>query len=305
MNEALARSTLAVALTLIAGCASSAVHVTAGSCPPPVGVCGVIFCADGAGGWCGTTRALQEAVAREGKPLYVEMVPWSHGFRRVAADHFDQRNIDEQACRLAHRVRAWQTQYPGQPVYLVGHSAGSAVVLEAACKLGPNSLERIVLMAPSVSTDYDLRPALGAARKGIDAFISRRDWVALGLAVRLFGTTDRRWTGAAGRWGFRPVGNTPCDAALYGKLRQHPWDCCVAWTGNEGGHYGAYEPGFLHAYVLPLLTPPPGTAVCYPPAGPSGPGNQAVSVSSRAASSRSRTASSARPSVSSTSARRR
>ena len=49
------------------------------------------------------------------------------------------------------------------------------------------------------------------------------------------------------------VNLSPEDAALYSKLRQHPWNSGLAWTGNRGGHYGSYEPGFLQAFVLPLL----------------------------------------------------
>jgi hypothetical protein len=54
--------------------------------------------------------------------------------------------------------------------------------------------------------------------------------------------------------GFRRLIATPGDAALYAKLAQHAWDPAVAWSGNRGGHYGGYQPGYLHAYVLPLLT---------------------------------------------------
>ena len=42
---------------------------------------------------------------------------------------------------------------------------------------------------------------------------------------------------------------------LAARLRQHPWDAAVAWTGNEGGHNGSLSAVYLKAYVLPLLTP--------------------------------------------------
>ena len=244
-------------LALVSGCVSAPTRLTSESCPagPPPGACGVVFCADGAGGYGGTSRNLRQALARECRPLYVEEVPWSLG--RIAADHFDQCNIAEQARRLAAHVRDWQAQHPCQPVFLVGHSAGSAVVLEAACHLPPDSIDRIILLAPSVSVCYDLRRALASARCGIDVFTSRRDWWALGIGTRLFGTTDRQYTQAAGRVGFRPVVEGPCDPALYARLHQHPWEPCLRWTGHQGGHYGAYKPGFLHSYVLPLLCPCP------------------------------------------------
>jgi hypothetical protein len=116
-------------------------------------------------------------------------------------------------------------------------------------------VERIVLLSPAVSSGYDLRPALCTARLGIDVFCSERDWAVLGLGVGIVGTTDRQWTAAAGRFGFKPIVQSPEDGALYAKLHEHPWDACVAWTGNAGGHFDTYlQPRYLHAYVLPLLT---------------------------------------------------
>ena len=135
----------------------------------------------------------------------------------------------------------------------MGHSAGCAVVLAAAELLPPQSVDRIILLAPSVCAAYDLRPALRTARDGIDVFHSNEDRLVLGLGVRIVGTTERSSRMAAGQGGFIPVVACPADAALYGKLRQHPWDPVVEWTGHNGGHFGNNEPGFLRAYVLPLL----------------------------------------------------
>ena len=127
------------------------------------------------------------------------------------------------------------------------------MILAAAEGLPPGSVERIILLAPAVSTDYNLRPALRTACKGIDVFYSERDTLALGLGVGIVGTTDRRWSPAAGRVGFQPCPQTTEDAILFGKLRQHPWDPTVIWTGNNGGHYATYQPCYLRYYVLPLL----------------------------------------------------
>ena len=44
------------------------------------------------------------------------------------------------------------------------------------------------------------------------------------------------------------------DVACYAKLRHYPWEPRLAWTGHEGGHFGCYQPGYLRAFVLPLLT---------------------------------------------------
>jgi pimeloyl-ACP methyl ester carboxylesterase len=245
-------------LALAPGCASGPGVAVTASAKLPVeapAASAVAFCADGAGGFGYTTEALAYTAAEERLPLHVELVPWSHGRGRMFADACDWAHAQEQGRLLAARVRAWQECRPELPVYLVGHSAGCAVVLEAAGRLPPDSLERVVLLAPSVSADYDLRPALASARRGVDAFTSRWDVVTLGLGMRLLGTADRRWSATAGRVGFRRVEKGPDDAALYARLHEHPWDAGEWSTGHHGGHYGGYEPGFLRARVLPLLTP--------------------------------------------------
>src|SRR5262249_28863134 len=186
----------------------------------------------------------------------IETCLWSHGHWRYLIDHTDHANHREQGHLLASQVAAYRQAYPGRRVYLVGHSAGSAVVLGAAEMLPPDSVERVILLAPSVCVTSDLRPALRAARQGIDVFHSSRDSVILGLGMKLVGTADHGCRTAAGQCGFTPVVAGPADAALYGRLRQHPWDPAVAWSGNGGGHYGSNQVGFLKAYVLPLMLGP-------------------------------------------------
>jgi len=58
---------------------------------------------------------------------------------------------------------------------------------------------------------------------------------------------------AAGRVGFEAPAIAGEDGALYAKLRQYPWNPNQAWSGNFGGHYGAYQQNYLKAFVLPLL----------------------------------------------------
>jgi len=214
-----------------------------------------VFVADGAGGFLEASDSLRRALAEEGRPLCVETFYWSHGTGRILADQIDAGHARQEGQQLACQIAAYRQRAPQSEIYLVGHSAGTGVALAAAEGLPPGSVDRIVLLAPAVSREYDLRPALRTARGGIDVFVSQRDVGYLGLATAVLGTADRTWSSAAGRVGFRPQVVCPEDFSLFAKLRQHPWNPCVEWTGNHGGHYGTYEPRFLHAYVLPLLTP--------------------------------------------------
>src|SRR5689334_10373358 len=63
--------------------------------------CGVVFCADGSGGFGGTTRTLRQVAAEAGVRLAVCEVDWSHGEGRVLADQMDACNVQEQGQRLA------------------------------------------------------------------------------------------------------------------------------------------------------------------------------------------------------------
>jgi pimeloyl-ACP methyl ester carboxylesterase len=214
---------------------------------------GVVFVADGAGGFEATSAAITEAAHAVGLPLRIEPVAWSHGWGRVYRDQTDYDHARAEGRKLAAKIVAFRRACPAGEVYLVAHSAGSAVALAALEAVPPGAVDRAVLLAPSVSAEYDLHRALRGVRSGLDVFCSRRDWFYLGLGTGVFGTADRRWSAASGRVGFCPPPAAPCDAPLYAKLKQHPWDPCQAWTGNQGGHYGGHRAAFLEAYVLPLL----------------------------------------------------
>jgi len=104
----------------------------------------------------------------------------------------------------------------------------------------------MALLAPSVSTFYDVRPALAAIRRRLDVYYSAHDRLYLGLGTGIFGTSDRLHAPASGRVGFQ------VHEDLH-KLRQHEWQRSDWPTGNRGGHYGAYQPGYLRQQVVPLL----------------------------------------------------
>jgi pimeloyl-ACP methyl ester carboxylesterase len=249
-------------LPLLTGCGtlgyqSVTYRPTVGYAAPPTGV---VIVANGSGDFRTVSTNLCQAVADSGAPLQVETFVWSRGYGRYLADHVDHNNHIIQGGRLAVEVDALKRACPSRPVYLIGHSAGSAVVLAAAEMLPPESIDRIILLAPSVCQTYDLRPALRATRCGIDVFCSSRDSVILGVCMNIVRTADHVSRSAAGRYGFTPIISCPADAALYSKLRQHPWDPALEWTGHTGGHYGSNRAEFLRAYVLPLLATPTNVA---------------------------------------------
>ncbi|OAI42278.1 hypothetical protein AYO40_00095 [Planctomycetaceae bacterium SCGC AG-212-D15] len=216
--------------------------------------CGIVFVADGAGGFEGTSDRLREVVAEQRLPLQIETVDWTHGYLRAFADHMDFEHAVSEAKFLAGDIATLLRRERPPAIYLVAHSAGAGVILPTVQYLPPNSIERVILLAPAVSADYDIRPALRCARGGVEVFYSDRDRFILGFGTSVFGTTDRRRDSpAAGRVGFRTPVLSPEEQGLLSRLHHHPWDPSMIYAGNRGGHYGSYEPEFLRAYILPLL----------------------------------------------------
>jgi hypothetical protein len=226
----------------------------AGAALPPVAPLHVLFVADGAGDFQATSKAVRDTAAADGWPLDVHTVVWSHGYLRILADHTDYASARARGRDLAALVLTQRQARPDLPVSLMAHSDGSAVVLAAAEDLPPDTLDRIVLLAPAVSSDYDVRPALRATRGGVDVFYSRNDRLWLGLFSAMVGSVDDPGEArVAGRFGFEPPAVLPEDVPLYGKLHQYAWNPTLEQVGHDGGHFGAYQSGHLRRFVLPLF----------------------------------------------------
>jgi pimeloyl-ACP methyl ester carboxylesterase len=207
----------------------------------------IVWVVDGAGDLRGCSMGLEKAI---GDQIELRGYTWSHGYRRIVTDQTDVRHARAQGEILAERILAACRKEPRRRVVLVAHSAGAAVALAAAEKLPNDCIDRMILLAPSVASTYDPRPAAAACLEGIDVYYSHKDVWALGVGMKLVGTTDAsKSTVAAGRVGFRLESR---DHAI----RQHAWTKDDAKLGHTGGHYGAYAPEFAKAKLLPAITGP-------------------------------------------------
>jgi hypothetical protein len=216
--------------------------------------CGLVLVADGVGGLdlCGT--ALRYVIGSQKLPFQVKVVPWGHGFGRWHADLTNAANRDAKARQIAEEVRNFRGRSSTAPVYLVGKSGGTGVVVRALEHMESDAVDLAVLLAPAISPDYNLTRALGAVRREMVVFWSPLDVFVLGAGTRIFGTMDRVKTVSAGMVGFRPRPSTdPERTAAYAKLRQVRWRPLMSSTGYLGGHIGTDSPAFLSKYVVPLL----------------------------------------------------
>jgi hypothetical protein len=217
---------------------------------------GLVVVADGIGGLdlCGT--AMRYVLGAERLPYEIRLFPWGHGVFRWYADLTNAANRDAKGQALAELIERYQRERPGIPVFIVAKSGGAGVVTKALEILDDDRVERVVLLAPALSPEYDLTRALRAVRREVVVFWSPLDLIILGAGTRVFGTVDRVKTASAGLVGFQIPSFVRTDATAkqpYGKLRQVRWRPEMAATGYLGGHVGPDSPIFLRKYVVPLL----------------------------------------------------
>lgn len=107
----------------------------------------------------------------------IRTIDWTTGWDFLFLYHLrgDRRNW-KVAQFIADEIRNYQSRYPGRPVTLVGHSGGGGMALRILELLGPQSrISAAVLIAPAVSTQYDLTRARQGALHGIWHFYSPLD----------------------------------------------------------------------------------------------------------------------------------
>jgi pimeloyl-ACP methyl ester carboxylesterase len=217
---------------------------------------GIVFVVGGVGGLDPLQTFAPWALPRAGVPHQIELFTWTHGKCRPLRDLQDVRYLLAQADRLVEKVREEQRRNPNRPIYLLGHSAGAGIALAAAEKLPAASIERIILLAPAVSPEYDLRGALRAVRREVVSFNSTYDRLCLDFCTSLFGTVDRVYGPAAGLDGFRiPAKLDEEGQRQYRRLVQVPWRLEMIWKCTDGFHNGACMPTYLAQMIAPWLKP--------------------------------------------------
>jgi len=181
---------------------------------------------------------------------------WTTGVGNLVRDVKDTRNLMVRADQLAGELLRYKDEHPDSPVYLVGHSGGTGLLLATAARLPPDTLERIILLSPAVSPGYDLRSALRATRGEVVSFHSPLDRFWLDWGTTRYGTIDRVYTAAAGVNGFVvPAGLDAEGEALYRRLVQIGWKPEMVFELRGGFHVSTIMPAFLMRHVAPWLKP--------------------------------------------------
>ncbi len=214
---------------------------------------GLVVCLSGAGGMMGETERLREGLAAGHVYRAIETFEWSRGGVLE-----DQTGVDEnrrKASELARRVENYQKSYPGQPVHLIGVSAGTGLVVWALEDLSPGSqVTGAILISSSLDTKYDLSKALAKVSDHLYSFNSVADTV-LSLGVTWAGTVDRGGGLAGGLVGFIPPDSASADTrTLYKqRLTEISWWPGDMVLGHLGDHLGATNPSYVREKIAPIV----------------------------------------------------
>jgi hypothetical protein len=217
---------------------------------------GIVIVVCGIGGIDFVALSSQWALPRAGVHHEIREFSWTHGKGRLLRDLQDTQHCLRKADELAGEVRKIKALDPDRPVFLVGKSGGTGLVLAAAEQLPPQTLERIILLSPALAPTYDMRQALRATKHEIVSFYSPYDQLVLNWGTSQFGTIDRYYGASAGLRGFViPKEQSASDRALYDRLVQVKWSPGMILEGHLGIHIGTSMPAFVAKEVAPWLKP--------------------------------------------------
>lgn len=187
----------------------------------------------------------------------IEIYDWTTGSWVLFPYHLTsfERN-HEQARQIARRIIAYQNEYPGRPVRLIGHSGGGAMAVLVLEELPEDhKVTQAVLLSAALDPDHNLCRALRRTRDGIWNLHSPLDIFYLRAGTAALGTIDRIHTSAAGAVGFRvPTCLSAQEVQLYkDKLTQVPYQSQMLMAGSFGGHRAFVGRRFVKDWLAPLM----------------------------------------------------
>lgn len=184
-------------------------------------------------------------------PYAIDIVDWTTGNKFLALYHLRswRRNL-QIADELAARIVEYQREYPGRPVWIIGHSGGGGMALLTAMAL-PDGVRvtGLILLAAAISRGFDLQRARQHVELGIWNHYSWMDWFFVGLGTTVFGSIDGCHGPACGMLGWHSL---PGEDGLPTVTQwRHTW--ALAKQFNLGGHFGCVHRVFIEESIAPIL----------------------------------------------------
>ncbi|QDV92177.1 hypothetical protein RAS2_32910 [Phycisphaerae bacterium RAS2] len=208
---------------------------------------GIAFILGGIEGPSQRGRDMGMGLLRGGYRGAVSIFPWNRcvpvigAFRNLTS----RAHHEQQSDALVTLVRRHRAENPNSPVSFIAQSGGCFITVRTLEKLHhADGVAYAILLAPSISPGFDIRPAANRCSGGLYSLGGRGDYFFLGLGTMLFGTSDRVRTPSAGLVGWHH------RHEKFHEVRWHP-----SWTrlGYLGNHITTSCQRFIAEIIAPLL----------------------------------------------------
>ncbi|MCH7808803.1 MAG: hypothetical protein IIB60_06210 [Planctomycetes bacterium] len=209
---------------------------------------GLTIYVDGAGHWGDTCDGVRRGLEAAGYRGHVEEYVWTTSYNPL----FDQWNVLAARLRargLAARIRKYRRRHPDARLSIIAWSAGTGVATWAVELLdGTTRIDDLILLASSLSHDYDMTRAVANVSGKIYVYHSRHDTVL--KSVRVIGTIDgKRGVDSAGLVGL------PCPTQLKGRIVNIGWSRDWLRHGWAGAHFDCITARFVRTCIAKHVVP--------------------------------------------------
>jgi len=201
-------------------------------------------------------RSIVRGLVAAGVPYGIEIHDWTYGLLWYFWNLRDSRRHRTQAEEIADKIIRYRQSHPSQPVYLIGHSGGGAMILFILQRLPVSTtVSGGIMLVPAISPGYDVAPALAQTTRGLWNFCSWGDALVVGLGTALCGTCDGRHCPAAGMVGFSAAVRQACQPSGDDRpaLHQVIYRPEMLRHGNLGGHFTVVNPVFVKHWIAPIV----------------------------------------------------
>jgi pimeloyl-ACP methyl ester carboxylesterase len=230
------------ALLMAGGCASPVLNTHSSD---------AVIVVPGVGGdgadYAGLCKALADAGCKDQIRVFDWGYHWPLFFINISSGDLHEQTEK----KLAEFIAARRAKNPRAGIILIGHSAGAGVILGTLARLDDATgyVGPVILLAPAVSPDYDLKPALRHCRM-IHVFFSEEDDFWQGWGPTLTGEYDGTHRAGAGRRGFTLKTLDPAERQC---VVQHPFEKQWETLGIYGGHFDWLSRDFAMRVLEPLV----------------------------------------------------
>ena len=201
-GEIVLGAVLIVSLPLV-GCDVGRVNMDSGFVNEDRAEKGLVVILPGIEGQSVANLNVRQGLRDGGIPYALAIYRWGSG--SMLANQTDVSGNRRRATEFAELIAAYQERYPGNPIFIVGHSGGGGIAVFALEALGKipaaKPVDGVFLLSASISADYDLSSALRMTRRGLANVSNPEDQILKG-GTATFGNMDGGKGDSAGRTGF-------------------------------------------------------------------------------------------------------